>query len=141
MKKLWMIILALVVMLVMVGCDPFADEADVAARNVSEDADNFKVSRQIIFYNSITDTYMWTFEGYCSIHADEYDAQLEVTCKVGPSLYSKHFLGLSDNVSYMVIQTEEIYTDPYHFKIYVRPEAILPDFEFVTSSNDDDLAT
>ncbi|MFW5799637.1 MAG: hypothetical protein ACOCV8_02380 [Spirochaetota bacterium] len=137
MKKLLVFLLVLIASLTLTSCGIFSDEADVAAHNVSKDADNFKVFRQITFYNGITDTYIWTFEGYCSIKSDNYDDQLEVTCKIGKNLYFKHFLGKTDNIGYMVLQLAPHTTDPYHFKIYVRPEAVLPDFELVTSNSEE----
>ena len=52
-----------------------------------------------MFYNGITDTYMLTIEGRCDI-LDDRAGQLEVTCKTSDRDYMKHFLGLSDNVTY-----------------------------------------
>ena len=50
-----------------------------------------------------------------------------MTCKVGDSQYKKHFLGLSDNVTYVVEQLEPSTEDVYHYKVVFRPETILPD--------------
>ena len=61
-------------------------------------ADNFEVNRRIVFYNGITDKYILVIEGRCSI--TDSMGQLEVLCKTGDSTYKKHFLGLSDNVTY-----------------------------------------
>jgi len=110
-------------------------KADTVSTNLSKDADQFKILRKIVFYNGITDEYMFAMEGYCSIHADvgEYgDAQLEVTCEVGKDKYEKHFLGLSDNVSYMVLQLEPKDVSAYHYKIYLRPQTLIPDIEIDT---------
>ena len=86
---------------------------------------------RVVFFNGITDKYLLSIEGYCSI-TDEGN-QLEVTCKVGESTYKKHFLGLSDNVSYFVEQLEPIESDPYHYKVVFKPETIVPDVEPHTS--------
>ena len=108
-----------------------ANDSETVSHNLSQDADNFKVHRRVVFFNGITDKYLLSIEGYCSI-TDE-DNQLEVTCKVGESTYKKHFLGLSDNVSYFVEQLEPIESDPYHYKVVFKPETIVPDVEPHTS--------
>lgn len=108
-----------------------ANDSETVSHNLSQDADNFKVHRRVVFFNGITDKYLLSIEGYCSI-TDEGN-QLEVTCKVGESTYKKHFLGLSDNVSYFVEQLEPIESDPYHYKVVFKPETIVPDVEPRTS--------
>ena len=45
------------------GCN----DADIASQNLSTAADNFQINRRIVFYNGITDTYILTIEGLCSI--------------------------------------------------------------------------
>lgn len=107
-----------------VGC---TDDADVASQNLSKDADNFKVLRRVVFLNGITDTYLLSLEGYCSI-TDEGN-QLEVVCKTGGGSYKKHFLGLSDNVSYFVEQVEGRNVSADHYKVTFKPSTILPDIE------------
>ena len=110
-------------------------DADVASSNLSYDADNFKIDRRIVFFNGITNTYLLSIEGSCSIK-DE-NKQLEVTCKTGPGTYKKHFLGLSDNVSYFVEQMDATKVDAYHYKVVFKPETIAPDIETRTSVSDD----
>jgi hypothetical protein len=110
------------------GC---SSDADVASENLSKAADQFEIDRRIVFFNGITDTYLLSIEGRCSI-TDEGN-QLEVTCKVGPEDgekgFKKHFLGLSDNVSYFVEQLEGVDVSTYHYRVIFRPEAIVPDVD------------
>ena len=108
-------------------------DADVASSNLSQDADNLK--RRIVFFNGITNTYLLSIEGFCSIK-DE-NKQLEVTCKTDPGTYKKHFLGLSDNVSYFVEQMESAKVDSYYYKVVFKPETIAPDIETKTSGSND----
>ena len=129
MKKSIAIFVA-VLAIAITGCNR---EADVASRNLSVAADQFEVTRRIVFFNGITDTYLLEIDGLCSINADEMDQQLEVTCKVGDDEYKKHFLGLSDNVSYFVEQTESANVDPFHYRVVFRPETIVPDIDVDTS--------
>lgn len=105
-------------------------DAQVASSNLSKAADMFEINRRIVFFNGITDTYLLTIEGRCSIKADNIDSQLEVTCKVGEDAFKKHFLGLSDNVSYFVEQLESADVSVYHYRVIFKPQTILPDIDF-----------
>ena len=107
------------------ACD---DDAKVASRNVSKAADNFEIDRRIVFYNGITDSYMLTIEGRCSI-TDQVN-QLEVICKTGRSAYKKHFLGLSDNVTYFAEQIRDADASAYHYRVTFKPQQIVPDIDF-----------
>ena len=107
----------------LVGCDR---PADVASRNLSLAADNFQVPRRIVFYNGITDTYMLTVEGLCSLGNADPAGELSITCKTGPSSYIKNFLGLSDNVTYFVEQLEGVNVGTYQYRVIFRPTTIIP---------------
>lgn len=107
--------------------------AETASRNISYESDNFKVMRRIVFVNGITDKYLLSIEGLCSITKDKEDNQLEVTCKTGEDGYKKHFLGISDNVTYFVEQMDASSVDTFHYKVAFRPETILPDIDLQTS--------
>ena len=128
-RKLIVTIVAM--LLAAVSLAACANDSETVSHNLSQDADNFKVHRRVVFFNGITDKYLLSIEGYCSI-TDESN-QLEVTCKIGEDTYKKHFLGLSDNVSYFVEQLEPIESDPYHYKVVFKPETIVPDVEPRTS--------
>lgn len=132
MKKFIIPILALT-MVVGTACSD--TKADIASRNLSKSAEQFEIQRRIVFFNGITDKYLLTVEGRCSVETSDsaLGGSLEVTCKVGPSAYKKHFLGLSDNVSYFVEQTEAADVDVYHYRVIFRPETLVPDIEIDTS--------
>lgn len=104
-------------------------DAQVASQNLSQAADYFQLNRRIVFYNGYTGEYMLSIEGRCSIQADAADNQLEVTCKTGPDEYKKHFLGLSDNVTYFVEQLGSAQANAYHYKVNFKPASILPDID------------
>lgn len=109
------------------------DEATTVEDNMTTAADNFEVLRRVVFINGITDQYILTIEGFCSV-TDEGN-QVEVLCKVGEDQYTKDMLGLSDNVTYLVEQLEAEGVDPFHRRIMFRPEAVLPEFDLETSGN------
>lgn len=104
------------------GC---SSDADVASKNLSKSADQFEITRRIVFLNGITDKYLLEITGRCSI--TDANRQLEVTCKIGPNAYKKHFLGLSDNVSYMAEQLESADVSVYQYRVIFRPLEIVPD--------------
>jgi hypothetical protein len=106
-----------------------SNDADVASQNISTAADNFQVERRIVFFNGITDKYLLEIEGLCSLGNNDKPRELSVTCKTGPSSYKKHFLGLSDNVSYFVEQVDASNVSAYHYKVTFKPEAIVPDIQ------------
>ena len=106
------------------GCK---EDADVASYNISKAADNFEVTRKVVFYNGITGGYMLELVGRCSI--SDKQRQLEVTCKTGANSFVKHFLGLSDNVTYFTQQLEGIDVSVYHNRITWKPQSILPDID------------
>lgn len=129
----------LLAILMALGVSACTSEADTASANLSTAADQFEIERRVIFYNGITDSYMLTIEGRCSIK--DQSSQLEVTCKVASgdsaSAYKKHFLGLSDNVSYFVEQLEAANVDGFHYRVLFRPETIVPDIDLDTSGEDE----
>ena len=116
-------------MLSLGACNP----AQTASYNLSNDSDNFRVMRRVVFVNGITDKYLLSIEGLCSITKDKEDAQLEVTCKTGDREYKKHYLGISDNVTYFVEQMDPTSVDTYHYKVQFRPEELLPDVDVQVS--------
>jgi hypothetical protein len=113
---------------VLVSCK---SDADVASHNISKAAEQFEVLRRIVFFNGITDKYLLTIEGYCSVETANVGlaGALEVTCKVGDKKFKKNFLGLSDNVSYLVEQVDPINVSTNHYRIIFKPEVIIPNID------------
>lgn len=107
------------------GCS----DADVASSNLSKAADNFEINRRIVFYNGITGEYMLSVEGLCSLGSATETKAVTVTCKTGPAEYKKHFLGLSDNVTYFAEQVAAAKASQYQYRVVFKPLAIVPDIE------------
>jgi hypothetical protein len=120
------IITATLLAAALVGC---GSDADIASRNMSKAADQFEITRRVVFYNGITGDYMLTVEGLCSLGNTDPHRQLSLTCKTGPGAYKKHFLGLSDNVTYFVEQLESKGVSAYHYRVVFKPASIIPDIE------------
>jgi len=111
---------------ILAGC---SQPADVASENLSVAADNFEVERRIVFYNGVTGQYILTIEGRCSKGNNDTDKKVSFTCKVGPNAYKKHYLGVSDNVTWFMEQMEPVAASPYHYRVVFRPETIVPDIQ------------
>jgi ABC-type Fe3+-hydroxamate transport system substrate-binding protein len=105
------------------------NDADLASWNLSKAADMFEVTRRIVFYNGITGEYMLTIQGLCSLGNYDASNSLSVTCKTSPTEYKKHYLGLSDNVTYFVEQIDGVAASPYQYRVIFKPLSIVPDIE------------
>ena len=119
--------LALASVLALTSCP---EHSEVVSHNISTAAHNFEVNRRAIFYNGITGDYILTIEGLITL--TESGGRLEVTCKTGPASYKKHYLGLSDNVTYFMEQLEPVEADPFHYRVVFRPATIVPDIDLQT---------
>ena len=120
------ILMATTALFLLTACD---DAAKVASRNLSKAADQFEISRRIVFYNGITGDYILVIEGLCSLGAGSETKSLTVTCKTGPNNYKKHFLGLSDNVTWFAEQVQQVRASEYRYRVIFRPSMIVPEFE------------
>lgn len=130
MKKL---LLSAAAVLSVAACMP---PADVASKNLSKAADNFEVMRRIVFYNGITDKYMLEVIGLCSLGNNDSARSLSVTCKTGPNSYKKHFLGLSDNVTFIAEQLDGVGVSTYHYRVNFQPQTLIPDVDFRGDTNE-----
>lgn len=124
--KRFLFIVALAATALVAACER---PADVASRNLSMAADNFEVMRRVVFYNGITDAYILEVTGFCSIGNDNTSSQFTITCKDATG-FKKHFLGLSDNVTYFAEQVEAENVSTFHTRVLWRPQSILPDIDF-----------
>jgi hypothetical protein len=112
--------------LAVAGCEA---DADMASRNLSRAADMFEINRRVVFYNGITGDYMLSVEGLCSLGNYDKAREVSITCKVGDGAYKKHFLGLSDNVTFFVEQLEPSKQSAYHYRVVFKPQSIIPDVD------------
>ena len=101
-------------------------EADMVSQNLSQEANNFNVVRQLTVINCIQGDVLFQMTGKISITADSADNQLEVTVEDENGNYQKHFVGLSDNVTYTVEQLRGIDVDQYKYTLNFNPKMWLP---------------
>lgn len=126
MKKLYGLSAAAASLLALSACT----DAQVAESNIKRAADQFEINRRIVFYNGITDGYMLTIEGLCSMDLNEKGTAFNVICKTGPSAYKRHTLVLSDNTSAFVEQLESAKASAYHYRVIFKPQTLIPDVDF-----------
>lgn len=98
MKKIIALLLTLAMVFCFVGCET---KAQRVSYNLSQEADNFNIVRQLTVINCIEGDVLFQMTGKLSITADTSDNQLEIIVEDNGT-YVKHFIGLSDNVTYVV---------------------------------------
>ncbi len=121
-KILIVVILSIVGFIGLTGCT----DAEVVNQNLTQDADNFKVYRHIVFVNNITGEYLLEITGYCNITADIEDKQLETICKDNNGGYIKNFLGVNETTTYFVEQIEAKMVSSKHYKLIIKPSVLIP---------------
>ena len=130
MKKYLMVLILAIMAIMLVGCT-WEDEADIASYNISKEADNFNIYRQVKVINSQSDQVLLEFEGCCSINKDNTDNQLEITYRVGNGEYYKDFIGLNDRTTYVITQMNGADVDKYHYEWRYRSGGDLIPIELI----------
>ena len=105
------------------GCDT---EANRVSYNLSQKADNFNDIRQITVINCLQGDVLFQMTGKMSITADAADNQLEIIVEDENGEYKKHFIGLSDNVTYVVEDVTAGDVEKYKYTLNFNPEMWLP---------------
>ena len=116
-----------------IGLTGCSSDADTASHNLSKAAEQFEVQRTIVGINGITDKVIFEVEGRCSI--EPIEQRLEVTCKHGPDDFRKHFIGIPDNVTYVVTQEDAVDVSEYRTRVIIKPETVIPDLDLETSGD------
>ena len=104
------------------GCS----EASRVSYNLSEQADNFNDIRQVTVINCITGDTLFQMTGKMSITADIEDNQLEVIVEDEKGEYKKHFIGLSNNVTYVVEDVTAGDVEKYKYTLNFNPKMWIP---------------
>lgn len=107
----------------MSGCE---SEASRVSYNISQEADNFNTVRQITVINCLQGDVIFQMTGKMSITADTADNQLEVIVEDDSGKYKKHFIGLSDNVTYVVEDITAGDVSKYHYSLNFNPKMWIP---------------
>lgn len=105
------------------GC---TTQADRVSENLSKEADNFNDVRQLTVINCLQGDVLFQMTGKMSITADTSDNQLEVIVEDENGQYKKHFIGLSDNVTYVVEDITAGDVSNYKYTLNFNPDMWLP---------------
>lgn len=124
MKKIVSLILIIAISTMLVGCET---EAERVSYNLSQQADNFNIVRQLTVMNCIKGDVLFQMTGKMSIEADSEDNQLEIIVE-NNGTYVKHFVGLSDNVTYVVedLNLGDNAVSKYKYTLNFNPNMWLP---------------
>lgn len=124
MKKIICVVILAVIMIAMFcGCET---QASRVSYNLSQQADNFNNIRQVTVINCLQGDVLFQMTGKISITADTADNQLEIIVEDENGTYKKHFIGLSDNVTYVVEDVTGKYVDNYKYTLNFNPKMWLP---------------
>ena len=122
-RKVLLVLSICVLMLSFGGCN----QAERVSRNLAKEADNFNVVRQLTVINCITGDTLFQMTGKMSIIADTEDNQLEIIVE-DDGRYVKHFIGLSDNTTYVVedLNLGENDVSNYRYTLNFNPKMWIP---------------
>ena len=127
MKKRIACILAMAVLAVgmLAGCET---EASRVEYNLTQEADNFNIVRQLTVINCLQGDVLFQMTGKMSITADVDDNQLEIIVENEDGNYTKHFVGLSDNVTYTIedLNLGKNDVEKYKYTLNFNPNMWLP---------------
>lgn len=124
-KKILATLLVIGLMATMLtGCQT---EAQRVSYNLSQEADNFNIVRQLTVINCIEGDVLFQMTGRMSITADTADNQLEIIVE-DDDTYVKHFVGLSDNVTYVVedLNLGDNAVSKYKYTLNFNPKMWIP---------------
>ena len=122
MKKFLLLILVITMAFVfMTGCQR---EADRVSYNLSLEADNFNVTRQLTVINTRAEdgnsSILFQMTGNFSIEK-EVDGDLAVIGENPGNVFYKHFVYLSQDITYIVEDVGNTSVDKYKFEINLIP--------------------
>lgn len=125
MKKIICVLLVVIgIIASFVGCQTQAQRVEY---NLTQQADNFNIVRQLTVINCIEGDVLFQMSGKMSITADTADNQLEVIVE-NDGTYVKHFIGLSDNVTYVIedLNLGDNAVSKYRYTLNFNPNMWIP---------------
>lgn len=110
------------------GC---STDAAKVSDNLSKEADQFRVVRQIVVVNTWNGETLWQATGRCSIDIGRPDVLVLICLEdEAAGLYKKHYLSTGGgNISWASTQLEAAPASRYHTTIVFKPTAIVPNVD------------
>lgn len=127
-RKLKIVAFAAVLAASLTAC---STQAERVSYNLSQEADNFNDIRQITVINCLQGDVLFQMTGKMSITADTADNQLEIVVEDERGEYKKHFIGLSDNVTYVVEDITAGDVNQYKYTLNFNPKMWLPEISTI----------
>ena len=123
MKKLILTALTATSALILCSCS----QASRVEHNLTKEANNFNIVRKITVINCIEGDVLFQMSGRMSITADTADNQLEIIVE-DDGTYVKHFIGLSDNVTYVIedLNLGDNAVSKYKYTLNFNPDMWVP---------------
>lgn len=126
MKKTLLILSIIAIMAIALsGCR----EADKVSYNLSVQADNFNVTRQLTVINTRAEdgnnAILFQMTGNFSI-SKETDGDLAIIGEDENGRYYKHFVNLTRDISYIVEDLDSTSVNKHKFEINFNPQMIVP---------------
>lgn len=111
-----------------VGCR----ESERVSYNISQEADNFNVTRRLVVINARTDKPLFELVGNFALSNND-ENELEVVCQTGKNEFKKHYIYLNEYTIYTVEDLGGASVNKYKYEVNFLPEAIQP----ITITNKD----
>lgn len=96
-------------------------EADRVNQNITQQADNFNVTRRLEVINARTDTPLFELIGNFSL-SNNSENELVITVELENKTYKKHYVYLNEYTMYIVEDLSGSAVSPYHYEINVLPQ-------------------
>lgn len=124
-KRIVATTLILLISITVIGCT----QADRVSQNLSQQADSFNVGRKLTVINTRAEdgnnSILFQMTGNFSIQK-EADGDLAVIGEDENGRYYKHFVFLSDNITYIVEDLGGTGVSKYKYEINFNPNMIIP---------------
>jgi hypothetical protein len=129
MKKILSLILVITVVITLFLVTGCQREAEQVSYNLSLEADNFNVTRQLTVINTRAEdgnaSILFQMTGNFSIEK-ESDGDLAVIGENPGGTYYKHFVYLSQDITYIVQDMGTTHVNKHRFEINFNPKMIVP---------------
>lgn len=118
-KKILAIAVTFILILALTGCN----QAERVSYNVSKEADNFNVCREIVVLNVRDDKILYTLTGFFSLQNNSSN-ELVVISEVGDGVYKKDFIYLSEWTTYVCTDLTGAKVDRFHYELNILPQMV-----------------
>lgn len=121
MKRILVLLLILALCFTFIGCE---GQASKVSYNLSEEADNFNIIRQVTVMHGITGEVQFQMTGRLSIEVQNYGLDIIVEYEKG--MYAKHFIFTGDNGQVVVEQLRPANVSEYNYTLNMNPKLWIP---------------